>query len=317
LSAMRLHLHHHTEYRYQTPVVMAQHMAHLQPVDRPSQQVVSHALHIDPLPAWQQHRIDSFGNHCTHFALQSPHPCLNVHAHSVVDTQPTMPLPDSEPWEHLWQRLQFQRHMAPETHAEYACASPLAPSHPRLADYAAGSFPEGRPWLAACQDLMTRIHHDFRYVTGSSDIHTSVLQTLQQRQGVCQDFAHLMIGCLRSLGLPARYVSGYLLTQPPPGQARLLGADASHAWVTVPHQGQWHDFDPTNLRSGTHSPGEDYVTLALGRDFGDVSPLRGVIQGGGQHSLSVAVSVVPEDEHLVFQPFAVTPPLGTPGSMAS
>jgi transglutaminase-like putative cysteine protease len=176
-----------------------------------------------------------------------------------------------------------------------------------LADFARPVFEPGEPLLACAQALMARIHTEMTYQGGSTGVNTPTLSALAQRKGVCQDFAHIMIGCLRSLGLPARYVSGYMLTHPPEGQPRLIGADASHAWVQVycpatpgeseePPNGLWVDFDPTNNRCGWGRPGEDYVTLALGRDFGDVSPLRGVIQGGGSHQLTVAVTVAPPDE---------------------
>jgi transglutaminase-like putative cysteine protease len=168
------------------------------------------------------------------------------------------------------------------------------------ADYARPSFIAGRALDGAAIDLMQRMHRDFAYEAQSTDIYTPVAQVLAQRRGVCQDFAHLLLSCLRSLGLPARYVSGYMLSEPPPGQARLQGADASHAWVAlyVPPllaggQGHWLELDPTNCRHGWGTPGPDYVRLAVGRDFADVSPLRGVLQGGEAHSLQVQVTVEP------------------------
>jgi transglutaminase-like putative cysteine protease len=151
----------------------------------------------------------------------------------------------------------------------------------------------------AARDLMARIHEDFTYEPQATDVNTPALEALALRKGVCQDLAHVMLGCLRSLGVPARYVSGYLLTEPPPGKPRLLGSDASHAWVSVylPAEdggpgGAWTDLDPTNNRA----PGEDYVTLAVGRDYYDVSPVRGVIHGGANHTLHVAVTVTPVAE---------------------
>ncbi len=293
---MRLHVRHHTQYLYQSPVVLAQHLAHLRPRDLPGQRVEKHALRIQPEPVLREEGQDAFGNWRTFFSLQSPHGALDVTADSVITTQAPAPLPDSEPWTQVREALLYHAHATYQPAAELLFPSPYIPRDEQLADYARSAFPPKRPFLHACHELMTRIHDDFTYETASTDIHTPVLDALAQRKGVCQDFAHIMIGCLRSLGLPARYVSGYLLTQPPPGQPRLVGADASHAWVSVPYAGSWYDFDPTNDRSGTHRPGEDYVTLALGRDFGDVSPLRGVIHGGGGHALNVAVTVAPEDE---------------------
>ena len=177
---------------------------------------------------------------------------------------------------------------------EFAFASPFIPKHRELASYAATSFREGLPVAEAACDLMHRIYREFKYASDSTDISTPVLEAFAARRGVCQDFAHIMIGGLRALGLSARYVSGYLLTQPPPGKARLIGADASHAWVSVwcpshDDDGCWIDFDPTN----DVLPSTNHVTLAIGRDFGDVSPLRGIIRGGGEHTLTVGVTVEP------------------------
>jgi transglutaminase-like putative cysteine protease len=177
-----------------------------------------------------------------------------------------------------------------------------APVHEAFLAYAQSSFTPGRPLVQAAQELTARMHRDLCYETASTDINTPALEALAKQRGVCQDFAHILLACLRSLGLPARYVSGYLLTQPPPGQARLVGSDASHAWASVylpelaTHACQgWLDLDPTNNRTGWASPGLDYVRLAVGRDFADVSPLRGVLQGGGAHTLEVAVTVAPLD----------------------
>jgi transglutaminase-like putative cysteine protease len=294
---MRLHVRHHTQYQYPSAVVLAKHMAHLRPRAIAGQEVLSHELRIHPEPAWRDEVQDAFGNWRTFFSLQSPHEALDVTADSVViTTAPVQALPDSEAWMLLREALQYHAHEPYQPAAEFLYPSPYVPRDESLADYGRKAFSPKRPFLDACEDLMARIHEDFAYETASTDIHTPVLEALKQRKGVCQDFAHIMIGCLRSLGLPARYVSGYLLTQPPPGQPRLVGADASHAWVSVPYGGEWHDFDPTNNKSGTHRPGEDYVTLAVGRDFGDVSPLRGVIHGGSGHVLNVAVTVAPDDE---------------------
>lgn len=293
---MRLHVRHHTQYHYPSAVVLAKHMAHLRPLDMAGQSVLAHELRISPEPAWRDDTPDAFGNWRTFFSLQSPHDALDVTADSVLTTAPPLALPDSDPWPRVRAALQYHAHQQHQPAAEFIYPSPYIPRHDALAAYARKAFPAKRPLLQACRALMERIHQDCRYESASTDIHTPVLQALEQRKGVCQDFAHIMIGCLRSLGLPARYVSGYLLTQPPPGKPRLVGADASHAWVSVPYAGLWHDFDPTNNHCGTHRPSEEYVTLAVGRDFGDVSPLRGVIHGGGGHTLKVAVTVAPEDE---------------------
>jgi transglutaminase-like putative cysteine protease len=187
--------------------------------------------------------------------------------------------------------------------SEFVFASPHIQPHADFAAYAMPSFTKGADLALAAQDLMQRMHRDFTYASQSTEINTPALQALHQRRGVCQDFAHIFIACLRSLGLPARYVSGYLLTQPPPGKPRLIGSDASHAWASVhllDAHGEpmgWLDLDPTNNRSGLGTPGEDYVTLAWGRDYADISPMRGVIQGGNSHQLKVAVTVMPTSEH--------------------
>ena len=309
---MRLRILHRTRYRYHGAIDMAQHMAHLQPVSTASQRVLSHELRIDPEPAARSETTDVFGNQRTFFSLQSTHNMLTVEADSVVETQAPKPLPESPPWRGMtWERVREHfryRAQAPfDAASEFLVASPYVPHDDAFTAFARPAYPPGRPALAAARALMERIHTELTYEADSTEVNTPALEALEQGKGVCQDFAHIMLGCLRSLGLPARYVSGYLLTRPPPGKPRLIGADASHAWVSVyvplPNDtdkgapnGAWFDFDPTNNRCGWGSPGEDYVTLATGRDFADVSPMRGVIQSGARHTLAVAVTVAPPDE---------------------
>jgi transglutaminase-like putative cysteine protease len=293
---MRLRVVHHTRYLYQSPVVVAQHVAHLQPRTLPGQQLLDHTLQVAPEPLLMDQNLDTFGNVQTFFSLQSPHDTLDVTSSSLLLTEAGTELDDSHGWETVRDRLQYRAHAPYEPSTEFVFPSPYVPRHEAFADYARPFFKARRPFLDACHDLMAHIHADFEYQSASTEVNTPALEALKQKRGVCQDFAHIMIACLRSLGLPARYVSGYLLTQPPPGKPRLVGADASHAWVSVPHEDHWVDFDPTNNRCGVHRAGEDYVTVAHGRDFGDVSPLRGVIQGGGTHRLEVAVTVAPEAE---------------------
>jgi transglutaminase-like putative cysteine protease len=199
-------------------------------------------------------------------------------------------------WEQVRERLRYHRGAAWDPAAEFVFASPHVPRHEDFLAYARPSFTPGRPLLEAARELMERIHADFIYEPEATDVSTPALEALEMRRGVCQDFAHVMLACLRSLGLPARYISGYLLTEPPPGRARLVGSDASHAWVSIylPGEegpGEWTGLDPTNRRA----PGEDYVVLATGRDYSDVSPIRGVIRGGARHELHVAVTVTPVD----------------------
>jgi transglutaminase-like putative cysteine protease len=295
---MNLKITHQTTYYYQTEVETAQHMAYLQPVSNRYQQLLSHSLLISPLPAQMTQTLDVFGNPRCFFSLQTPHQVLDVVAHSVVTTV-TRSLPASRiSWEQNNEHFQYQPGGYFDAATEFIFASPFCQPAPEFTEYAQPSFRPGASVLAVAQDLMQRIHTDFVYESQSTHINTPALQALAQRTGVCQDFAHIMIVCLRAMGVAARYVSGYMLTQAAPGTVKLIGCDASHAWVSVyapdlPPGERWCDFDPTNNRCGWHSPGEDYVTLATGRDFSDISPLRGVIHGGASHTLYVGVTVEP------------------------
>lgn len=300
---MQLLIQHDTHYHYAAPVAMAQHVAHLQPPDSATQRCLSHRLQVQPAPPQLQQRRDGFGNHRAYWALNQPHRSLLVSAHSRVDTR-CLPAPQSHmAWEASRAHLSYQSGRPGDLASAFVFASPHVPQDPAFAAYASASFLPGRPLIEAARDLMGRIHREFRYDPDSTDIGTPALQVLASRHGVCQDFAHVLLGCLRSLGMAGRYVSGYLLTNPPPGQPRAIGADASHAWASVylpdlagAAHPAWYDLDPTNNRSGWCSPGEDYVLLASGRDFSDVSPLRGVLQGGAEHQLAVAVTVRPIDD---------------------
>lgn len=293
---MLLQITHQTRYDYQPAVEVAQHMAYLQPLQHPGQQLLAHQLTVLPEPAQQSVTTDVYGNARCFFALQTAHAVLDVQAMSMVRTHAN-PLPvSSEPWEILRDRLHYQAGQPYDPASEFVFASPFVPRHQDFEDYARPSLRPGASVLQVAVHLMQRIHHEFIYESKSTEINTPALTALAQRKGVCQDFAHIMLACLRAAGLPARYVSGYLLTLPPPGQVKLQGSDASHAWVSVyvadlPDGLRWVDLDPTNNRWGWHAPGEDYVTLATGRDFGDVSPLRGVLQGGANHTLTVGVTV--------------------------
>jgi transglutaminase-like putative cysteine protease len=291
---MLLHVIHETSYEYAPAVKTAQHMAHLKPANGSGQQLLRHELSIVPKPVQQSEAVDVYGNTRAFFSLQSSHEALTITASSLVRTSPPAPPRSAMPWEEVRERLRYHRGAAYDPAAEFVFGSPQAPRHANFLAYARPSFPAGRPLLEAARDLMHRVHADFEYETEVTDVSTPALDALTLRKGVCQDFAHVMLACMRSLGLPARYVSGYLLTEPPPGQSRLVGSDASHAWVSVylpgdGEPGQWTDLDPTNDRA----PGEDYVTVATGRDYVDVSPLRGVLHGGARHELRVAVTVTP------------------------
>jgi transglutaminase-like putative cysteine protease len=235
-------------------------------------------------------RIDYFGNAATFFTVQEPHCQLTVSATHLVDVEPA-PVPDATktiPWEEAGERLQSD--LTPELldASQFVCDSRYIRRSQELADYARVSFFKGRPALEAALDLTARIHREFQYDQGATTVATSLAEVFEHRRGVCQDFAHLAIACLRSLGLAARYVSGYLSTDPPPGCVPLVGTDATHAWLSVfcPGTG-WIDLDPTN----NQIPGDRYILLAWGRDYDDVSPIKGIVLGGGQHSVTVAVDV--------------------------
>jgi transglutaminase-like putative cysteine protease len=291
---MLLHVLHETVYDYVPTVRTAQHMAHLKPADGGRQKLLSHRLTVDPRPLQQTETVDVYGNTRSFFSLQFSHDALRVVAESLVSTGPCEVPAQSLPWEEVVECMRYHRGAHYDPASEFVFASPYVPRDAAFAAYAQPSFPPGRPLAQAARDLMHRIHAEFAYEPAATDVNTPALEALQLRKGVCQDLAHVMLGCLRSLGVPARYVSGYLLTETAPGTPRLLGADASHAWVSVylaaaAGPGQWLDLDPTNDRS----PGEDYVVLATGRDYADVSPMRGVIHGGAHHTLRVAVTVTP------------------------
>jgi transglutaminase-like putative cysteine protease len=286
---------HETRYDYASPVSTSWHVAYLHPRRTARQRVPWHELWIDPRPARSTRRVDYFGNTTDQFTMLGPHTALRACGRSLVEVLPARSEVDpglSPPWEEVRDALIYARGAPFSEAVEYAYPSPYVTLDPELAEFARASFEPGRPLLAGAIDLMHRIHTEFRFDPSVTTITTPVSLVLVERRGVCQDFAHLGISCLRSLGLAARYVSGYILTTPPPGQLRLAGADASHAWLSVhcPRHG-WVDLDPTN----DLAPELHHVTLGWGRDYGDVSPLRGVIIGAAQHTLSVGVSVIPLD----------------------
>ena len=295
---MQLQVLHETRYDYLPAVETAQHMCYLRPLSDARQQLLEHSLEISPDPAQQGSMLDTFGNTRHFFSLQTPHNQLLLRARSRVRTGYQAAPESSVPWEQVRERFRYVAGGPYDPAGEFVFTSPYVPRHPEFAAYARSSFATGAPLVEAAQHLMQRIHADFEYDNQSTEINTPALDALAQRKGVCQDFAHIMLACLRALGLAARYVSGYMLTQPAAGAQRLLGGDASHAWVSVylpdlPEHAAWIDLDPTNNRSGWGTPGEEYVRLALGRDYADVSPVRGVIHGGANHRLDVAVSVTP------------------------
>lgn len=287
---MKLRVVHRTRYEYDEPATTSHHEVRLTPRQGESQRTITHDLEISPQPASRRARLDYFGNRTCYFGLNEPHRKLDVTATSLVETTREV-LPEfarTPSWESVRELLATNRRHDVLQATQVRFSSPLVPILPELLQYAAASFAPGTPILQAVSELMSRIHREFIYDPNATTVSTPLASVIETRRGVCQDFSHVMLGCLRALGLGARYVSGYLRTHPPPGQPRLIGADATHAWVSVwaPECG-WIDFDPTNCLC----PGEEHVALAVGRDFSDVTPVRGVILGGGRHRLEVTVDV--------------------------
>lgn len=281
---------HATRYAYGSAVDLATHLLHLTPRALPTQRVLAASITADPAPARRRDGVDHFGNGCTWLALDAPHLHFEVVLDAVVAVYPPDPLaPEATPpWEAVVRDARGPLGFAA---AEFAVGSPLAPAVPAAAAYAAVSFPPGRPVLAGLVDLTRRIPSGFAFRAGVTTVSTPVEEVLARREGVCQDFAHLMVAGLRGLGLPARYVSGYIRTHAAAGHRRLRGSDQSHAWVGAwlgPELG-WIDLDPTNALV----VGEEHVVLGWGRDFADVSPVRGVVLGGGSHSVAAAVDMEP------------------------
>ena len=291
---MTYRITHKTTYKYKHPVSFGNHVAYLTPRDREHQTCASHELLLAPVPIALGERFDYFGNPVTFFTIQEPHEELNVEAHSlvVVDGPPAVWPDHSPPWDEIVKTLRDDLSAEGLDAYQFVFESARVKPGALFQSYASQSFSPGRPLTDALLDFTERIHKDFRFDSKATNVRTSPEEVLRLRRGVCQDFAHLQIACLRSLGLAARYVSGYLRTYPPPGRARLIGADASHAWVSVYCPGAgWLDVDPTN----NLIPSLSHVTLAWGRDYGDVSPVRGVILGGRDHDLDVGVEMEPLD----------------------
>jgi transglutaminase-like putative cysteine protease len=323
----RYTVQHETRYAYTAPVSQSWQLARLTPRMLPWQTLLSYTLTIEPKADERRDEVDSFGNRVTHFGMHGAHRMLRVRMECLVEVgerpamaalpappvqtqvQMQVQLPGGAPiqmqgqsqgstggsaapltWEGVRDAIRREPQQDDLIPASMSEPTPLVPLSEGARHYASKSFGRGRPWLDAVTELMRRIHDDFEFEPGATTVSTSVDEVLYQRRGVCQDFAHLMLACLRGHGLPARYVSGYLLTDPPPGMARLMGADASHAWVAAysPQHG-WVEFDPTNDQLADTR----YITLTWGADFADVVPLRGVIFGGGDQRMDVEVSVMP------------------------
>jgi transglutaminase-like putative cysteine protease len=283
---IRYDIRHATVYEYDDSVSVSHHVARLRPRRMDRQLVVRHEWNIEPEPAVVSEHADYFGNIVTFFAVEGPHDRLTITSRGAVDLMDAAPLPSQSP---AWETVRDRSADELVDVFEFMVDSPLVSAHAQYASYGLASFPSGQPLLEGVIDLTRRIHEDLRFDPTATDVTTPLDEVFRRRSGVCQDFAHLQIACLRSLGLAARYVSGYLETTPPPDAPRLVGADASHAWVSVYVLGHgWVDVDPTN----NLVPADKHITLGWGRDYTDVSPIRGVILGGGEHRSRVAVDIV-------------------------
>ena len=283
---------HVTTYDYEDLVSVSHHILRLTPHDSPQQRCLQGNISIRPTPASHNRHLDYFGNISTCFTLLEPHERMVIESTSELEVT-ALERPDfatSPPWETVRDKLPADRTVEGLTAYQFVFDSTRIEASAELGDYARESFPPGRPLLNGMLDLTGRINRDFRFDTKATEVSTPVETFFEKRRGVCQDFSHLQIACMRSLGLPARYVSGYLRTEPPPGKSRLVGADASHAWCSAYSPGAgWVDFDPTN----NCVPSDGHITVAWGRDYSDVSPIHGVLMGGARHTLDTGVDVMP------------------------
>ncbi len=289
---MRLDVSHRTFYRYSAPVVQSQHLIHLTPRSTERQIVRHHSLIIEPAPASRYDGVDAFGNHMAILDIELPHKEFVLHARTQVDTisPEAKDFSATTAWDRLDDVLRPGNGGCALDVVQYRCVSRLTTASLGIADYAARSFTPGRAVLEAAMDLTLRIYDEFTFDSTATDISTPIHEVFRHRRGVCQDFAHFSLACLRALRVPARYVSGYILTRPPPGTPRLQGADASHAWISVwSPETSWVDLDPTNGIAVS----DEHVSVACGRDYEDVSPISGLLLGGGDHEVRVGVDVLP------------------------
>jgi transglutaminase-like putative cysteine protease len=288
---MKYEITHRTSYEYGETVPLSHHMLRLRPRPTRTQTVITSGVNIEPAPAALAHHSDRFGNAITYLSIEGGHQKFTVTSRSTIDivAPPAIDAAKTVSWETIrqWSPTRISGEWLGA--AEYLYNSPLIATQEAYAEYAKPSFTAERPILEVAMDLTARIHADFKFDPTATTVATPVDEVFEKRRGVCQDFAHIQVACLRSMGIPARYVSGYIETSPPPGRPKLTGADASHAWVSVfcGDEG-WVDLDPTNnIRCATR-----HITVAWGRDYSDAGPMRGVILGGGVHQITVAVDVV-------------------------
>lgn len=283
-------VNHVTTFDYEQPVSVSHQLLRLTPRRGARQRVAKSTLLIEPAPAVRTQRLDFFANEVTYVTVSEPHERLTIHASSRIEVEPADEsfLDLGPSWEEVAGTLRTPRALDAIEASQFCYPSPYIDFDAEITDYARRTFGPARALLPGVLELTARIFDDFTYEGGVTDVWTPVRDVFENRRGVCQDFAHLEIACLRSIGLAARYVSGYLLTKPPEGKERLIGADASHAWLSVYCPGLgWIDVDPTN----NLLPTDEHIALAYGRDYGDVSPTTGVIVGGGAHRVSVSVDV--------------------------
>jgi len=298
-SSLRCYrVEHRTTYRYSEPVMLSHQQLHLTPCHLAYQRTQAHEVTITPAPTYRRERTDPFGNPVTEIAIESAHSRLEIVARSTVEVgaREVSKADKTTAWEIVREALAYRAGWCPDPEAleatQFLFESPHARVKRDLRAFASDCFTPGRPVLDAAQALMGKIHTEFKFDADATTTTTPVMTFFKQKRGVCQDFTHFMISCLRSTGIAARYVSGYLVTRPAPGKQRPMGAEASHAWVAlfVPGSG-WIELDPTN----NVLPSSEHITLGWGRDFSDVTPLRGVINGGGEQTLAVKVTVETDD----------------------
>ena len=289
---MQYHITHRTTYQYTEPVSVCHNLVRLAPRQMSGQRSRDYELQVLPEPVTRTRRFDYFGNQVDYFTIQEAHRELVIATTSLVDVSPALAPTTNPNWEQVLEQLGADRSAQGLEAYHMSLPTERTTNLDALREYTAESFGKRRPIGEAIEDLVGRIHADFVFDPFATTVHASTVDLLSLRRGVCQDFAHFAIGCVRAMGLAARYVSGYVRTDPPPGAPRLVGADASHAWFAV-YTGPdgWMDFDPTNnLRVGTN-----HITVAWGRDYADICPIQGIFVGGGQHSMYVGVDVVPAD----------------------